>query len=144
MKIKGATYTPETLRAEFLRLFRFGIVGLSAFFVNWIVVVLIVSAGLCGPLAANVVAFLTAFSVSYFGHRGWTFSGKARAGAGSFWRFAVVAGIGFLVNESSYYVLLDVYHIDYRIGLVFAVGLAAVCTYILSALWAFNAKEEAA
>lgn len=133
---------PRRWQADVLRLMRFGIVGLSAFAVNWLVVVAVVSTGWMNPLRANVVAFLVAFSVSYAGHRGWTFAGYGGRHTQSFPRFALVAVIGFLVNEGCYYLLLDKLRVDYRAGLVIAVGIAAVSTYVLSACWAFGGKGQ--
>jgi putative flippase GtrA len=56
-----------------LQLARFGVVGVAAMTVHWLVVMVLVPLGLL-PLIANMIAFAIAFNVSYIGHRNWTFA----------------------------------------------------------------------
>jgi len=63
--------------SELLRLFRFGIIGMTAAAVHYWVVVALVEFGGMAPLLANVGGFASAFWFSYFGHRHWTFAERA-------------------------------------------------------------------
>ena len=55
-------------------------------------------------------------------------------------KFILVALTGFVINEGCYALLLGMTTVDYRIGLIFALSLASVSTWLLSRHWAFNAK----
>ena len=79
----------------FWQLCRFGIVGVSAAVVNYLIVVVIVEYGHWQPLLANIVAYLLAFNVSYTGHRLFTFSHKAHEKS-SLTKFFVVSLTGFV------------------------------------------------
>lgn len=116
------------------QLARFGIVGVTAMAVHWLVVWLLVPRGLA-PLLANVIGFAVAFNVSYFGHRNWTFA-TSSAHSATFWRFLAVALCSFAVNEALYYVLLR--FLDYQLALAIVLIAVAALTFILSKLWAFS------
>lgn len=123
-------------------LLRFLIVGGLAFALHWSVVVLIVSQLKIMPVAANVAGFAVAFMLSYLGHKNWTFSAREQAYGRTFFRFAGVAVFGFAINEGLYAFLLHSFALDYRICLVFTLTVAAVATFVLSRLWAFDANRS--
>lgn len=115
----------------------FGIVGVTAMLVHWITVVILVPLGLI-PLLANIVAFLVAFQVSYWGHRSKTFRAHAIPHKKSLPRFFIVAAGSFTINEGMYFVLLRYTSLDYRVSLIIVLFSVAVLTFILSRQWAFN------
>ena len=117
------------------QLARFGIVGVGAMLVHWLVVRLLVPAGIM-PLLANVIGFGVAFNVSYFGHHNWTFPTDAGHRT-TFWRFLLVALCSFALNETMYFVLLR-QGMDYQIALAIVLVAVAVLTFILSKTWAFR------
>ena len=124
-------------------LVRFGVVGVAALLVHLASVALWwVPAGL-PPLVANVLAFLLAFSVSYLGHRHLTFRAGHVAHRQSLPRFFVVAGLGFAVNESLYFLLLHYTRLDYRLALLIVLGMVAAMTFILGKWWAFAGTAHA-
>ncbi|MET0377456.1 MAG: GtrA family protein [Spongiibacteraceae bacterium] len=116
------------------QLARFGVVGVAAMCVHWLVVRLLVPAGMA-PLLANVVGFGVAFNISYFGHRNWTFASDS-AHRATFWRFLTVALTSFALNEALYSVLLQ--FMDYSLALAIVLVAVSVLTFILSKLWAFR------
>jgi putative flippase GtrA len=116
------------------QLARFGLVGVTAMAVHWIVVWLLVPLGIA-PLLANLIGFATAFNVSYLGHRNWTFASD-RAHGTTFWRFLTVALSSFAINEALYFVLLK--FLDYRIALIIVLVAVAALTFVASKLWAFR------
>lgn len=119
------------------RLFRFGLVGCSAFLVHWLVVVLIVPLGL-EPLLANIVGYLTAFQVSYWGHRCCTFQAQALSHRQTLPRFLAVSVSSFAGNEFMYFLLLRYTQLDYRVSLVLVLAVVASATFLLSHNWAFR------
>lgn len=119
-----------------LQLARFGIVGVGAMLVHWLVVVAIVPLGI-KELIANVIGFAVAFNVSYFGHHYWTFGSSADTQT-TFKRFLVVAITSFIVNECLFSLLLRFTSLDYRLALAIVLIAVAGLTFVLSRLWAFR------
>lgn len=116
---------------------RFIIVGVSALLTHWLVVILLVSAAGLPPLLANVIAFLVAFNVSYFGHRHLTFNASERSHRQTLPRFATVAASSFLVNETLYWLLLNFTPLRYDLAMLLVLGTVAGMTYLLGKFWAF-------
>lgn len=117
------------------QLARFGVVGIAAMAVHWLVVAALVPLGLA-PLLANIVAFAVAFNVSYAGHRHWTFAATARHES-TFKRFLGVALLSFALNEILYYLLLRA-GLEYRVALFLVLVAVAALTFVLSRYWAFR------
>ncbi|MDR3413564.1 MAG: GtrA family protein [Formivibrio sp.] len=121
---------------------RFGGVGIAAMLVHMATVSLwLVPIGL-HPLMANVFAFLIAFAVSYFGHRHLTFRAGHVAHRQALPRFFAVACLGFMANESLYFLLLHYTLLDYRIALFIVLGTVAAMTFVLGKLWAFSSVAQ--
>lgn len=123
-------------RSGITQLARFGVVGVSAMAVHWLVVRLLVPAGLA-PLLANVLGFAISFNVSYFGHRSWTFDTDADHRS-TFWRFLSVALTSFALNESMYFLLLRFTALNYQVALGIVLLAVAALTFVLSKTWAFR------
>lgn len=118
-------------------LFWFGVVGLSALAAHYLLVsYLLVPFGLA-PLVANVIAFLLAFQVSYWGHRRLTFRATGVAHRQALPRFFAVACLSFAVNEAMYFALLHYTPLDYRSALLIVLFAVAALTFLLGKLWAF-------
>lgn len=125
------------------QLARFGVVGIAAMAVHWLMVAVLVPLGAL-PLIANVVAFAVAFNVSYIGHRNWTFATDTTVDVAvgdrgtPFKRFFGVALLSFVLNEILYYLLLRYTALDYRVALFIVLIAVAALTFILSRYWAFR------
>jgi putative flippase GtrA len=132
-----ATVTDLFLRIP--RSVRFLVIGGLAFLTHLVCVLIVVGQFAVPPLAANCLGFIAAFSLSYFGHKNWTFSAGSHGHSTAFSRFAIVAIVGFAINEGLYAVLLKVFALDYRLSLVATLCAAAASTFILSRNWAFHA-----
>jgi putative flippase GtrA len=114
----------------------FGFVGTTALIVHWLTVALLVPQGMA-PLSANVVGFLIAFQISYWGHRHFTFQKKHVPWTETLPRFFIVAVLSFLVNEAMYYMLLTYTQLNYRLSLFLVLALVAILTFVMSRQWAF-------
>jgi putative flippase GtrA len=119
-----------------LQLARFGVVGVAAMAVHWLVATTLVPLGL-QPLIANVIGFAVAFNVSYWGHRNWTFEAEAGHQT-TFWRFCAVACASFVLNECLYYLLLTYTRLQYQVALAIVLIAVAALTFVLSRHWAFR------
>ncbi|MBX9915218.1 MAG: GtrA family protein [Pseudomonadaceae bacterium] len=120
----------------------FGVVGISALLVHFLLVLLLVPLGL-PPLLANVLAYLLAFQVSYWGHRLKTFDAAHLPHSQTLPRFFAVASLSFLLNEGLYYLLLRFTPLDYRLALLIVLFCVALVTFVLSRLWAFSGRQVA-
>ena len=120
---------------------QFALVGGAAAVTHLAVVWLVVAATGLAPLAANVVAFLVAFVVSYNGHALLTFSAAQVHGWSAMARFFAVACLSFVVNELLYAAALRWLPWHYVLSLALVLVLVAVGTFVLSKFWAFKARS---
>ena len=124
-------------------LFRFGVVGVLATIVHYIVAILSVEAAGLVPLVANVIAFGCAFPVSFVGHLNWTFrdqtDGHSAADRRHYWgKFFATALAGLAVSQLVVFVLADALDIYHRIAFAAALVLAPTTVFVLSKFWAFR------
>ncbi|WP_353367136.1 GtrA family protein [Acidovorax sp. FG27] len=118
---------------------QFMLVGGAAAATHLAVVGLAVSLAGMPPLAANVIAFLVAFVVSYQGHALLTFASAQARGWAVVARYFAVASLSFVVNELLYFIALRWLHWHYLWSLFGVLVLVAVGTFVLSKFWAFKA-----
>ena len=116
---------------------RFAVVGAAATALHVAGAALAFQAG-ATPLAANGLAFVVAFTLSWAGHAFWTFRDlDGRSRAASLWRFALVSLLALALGQALVWALVE------RGNLPFAWGLAAVVlavpatTFAGARLWAF-------
>lgn len=123
---------------------RFIVVGTSAAAVHWAVVRCAVEWFGLVPLVANVLGWMIAFSVSFSGHRLWTFSDTTSLDTGqSLGRFLIVSLTGFMINEATYAVLLQFGWLPYDLTLAVVLVLVAGGTFVVSRAWAFRSARPA-
>jgi len=106
----------QALASQLTRLpqpLQFALVGGCAAATHLAVVALLVQLTQMPPLAANVLAFLVAFVVSYNGHALFTFSAARARGWPVVARFFAVACLSFVANELLYYIALNWLHWHY-------------------------------
>jgi len=118
---------------------QFAAVGGAAAATHLAVVALLVQLAGMLPLAANGVAFLVAFVVSYNGHALLTFARARARGWAVVARYFAVASLSFAANELLYYLALHWLHWHYFWSLAGVLVLVAVGTFVLSKFWAFKA-----
>ena len=107
-------------------------VGVLAAIVHYAVLVAVVELGLAAPVPANLAAYVAGGVVSYGLTRRHVFrSDRAHSEAG--WRFAAVAGAGFLLTGLFTHLFHD------RLGAPYL--LAALMTTAVVMLWSFAANR---
>ncbi|AWB33537.1 GtrA family protein [Orrella marina] len=119
------------------QLFWFVVVGTSSALVHWLVVVALVTHFTMNPLLANVAGWLIAFVVSFTGHYQLTFRHQNTAALSAVRRFFALSASGFLINETSYALLLTYTSINYEWLLAGVLIGVAFLTFVASKLWAF-------
>ena len=120
----------------------FGAVGLAASLMHVIVGLTLVHTGTLAPFSANIVAFLSAFLISYFGHRRYSFDSSAKHSR-SLPRFLAVALLGLVLNQILVWIVVDRLGFAYAYCLVLLVTVVPAVTYVLSRYWAFSDIEDA-
>lgn len=111
---------------------RFGVVGTCAAFVHMLVLFLVVHFDRINPLLANVVAFLVAFNVSYFGHRFITFRKKTLNLPKSMTKCFGVAVGGFVLNESLFYLFYQIFALPYLLAIFIVLLIVPMFTFLFS------------
>jgi putative flippase GtrA len=122
----------------FKQIMCFGIIGTTAAFVNFSLVVLLVEIGSMQPLYANMIAFIFAFQVSYFGHRYWTFQDTTTNHSAAVPRLLIVAGSNFFANMSLFYFFLNSLHLPYTLALLLVMTILPIITFTFGKFWVFR------
>lgn len=122
----------------FWQLTRFGIVGVSAALVHFSIVILLVESDSMEPLIANVIGFCTAFQISYWGHRMWTFSGTTQKHTVTFSRLLLVSILAFIVNEGMFYVFMQQFAFPYPLALILVLSILPLIIFTINKLWVFE------
>lgn len=121
---------------------RFIAVGTAAALVHWGVVSAIVQTLHWHPLIANVLGWIVALQVSFFGHHRMTFQGHGVPLWQSATRFSAISAGGFAINELAYAAMLRWSDQSYQVSLAIVLLGVAVLTYLLSSRWAFLARSQ--
>ncbi|MBX9297679.1 GtrA family protein [Chromobacterium piscinae] len=124
------------------QLFWFGVVGVSAMLLHFALVTLVLVPMGVPPLVANVLGFLGAFQLSYWGHRRFTFEAGHVPHRQALPRFFGVSCLSFCVNEAMYFALLRLTPLDYRVSLAIVLFAVAALTFLLGKLWAFASAPQ--
>ncbi|MBE7941047.1 MULTISPECIES: GtrA family protein [Ramlibacter] len=123
------------------RLAWFVAVGCAAAATHFLVVLALVSLLGAAPLAANVLGWLVAFTVSFAGHWNLTFRASGAPLAQAAGRFFLVSAAGFGANELAYALLLRLGGLRYDVALALVLVGVAVMTWLLSSRWAFRGRR---
>jgi len=126
----------KKLQETFWQLARFGIIGVLAAVTHYLIAISLTQQQMAAAWA-NLIAFVIAFWVSYFGHRYFSFDAGDIAHQQTLPRFILVAVFGFIFNETLLLLMLHYTAITIDIGLPFIILLTAVLTFIFSRFFAF-------
>lgn len=119
------------------QLMRFGVIGGLAAVTHYCIAIYLTDQQVAAAWA-NLVAFIIAFWVSYFGHRYFSFDAGDVSHQQTLPRFILVAVFGFILNESLLLLMLHFTKISIALGLPFIIVITAIFTFILSRQFAFN------
>jgi len=132
----GGTIFQQT-KQEVLTLSRFSIVGIAAAFVHIGIVWALISQLGIEALSANLMAFLTAFFVSFTGQYAWTFRSK-RNWRSALIRFFLISLLGFVLNNIVLITILDLGIMRDSLAAVLSAGIIPAVTYLAGRFWAFK------
>lgn len=115
---------------------RFGVVGVGASVTHLLCALGLMEFGGLNVYAANLIAFVLALAVSYIGHHRWTFRRENQHGQ-HLPRFAVVAILGFVLNQAIIFLVVGILAAPYWLGIVVVVVIVPPLVYGLCRIWAF-------
>ena len=123
--------------AHIFQLARFTTTGAAAALTHYSIVMLLFKRNI-ELQYANLIAFLLAYWVSYFGHRIFTFKAQHISHRQTLPKFTLVAGLGFLFNES--FLLLSNLYFSIPISTLvcLAIVLTSIVTFLLNRFFAFQ------
>lgn len=121
------------------RVVLFGLVGITASVVHFLLAAALFSHLSINLFLANVFGFLLAFSVSYLGHYYLTFRSR-QVHRTAVRRFMMTALTGFAVNNLCLGLLTWVIGYESQWSLAAAILVAAAAVYVLSGRWAFAVR----
>ena len=123
--------------AHIFQLARFTTTGAAAALTHYSIVMLLFKRNIALQYA-NLVAFLLAYWVSYFGHRIFTFKAQHISHRYTLPKFTLVAGLGFLFNES--FLLLSNLYFSAPVSTLVCVAivLTSIVTFLLNRFFAFQ------
>ncbi|SEO28734.1 MULTISPECIES: GtrA family protein [Acinetobacter] len=123
--------------AHIFQLARFTTTGAAAALTHYSIVMLLFKRNIALQYA-NLIAFLLAYWVSYFGHRIFTFKAQHIAHRQTLPKFTLVAGLGFLFNES--FLLLSNLYFSTPVSTLVCVAivLTSIVTFLLNRFFAFQ------
>lgn len=116
---------------------RFGLVGIAATAVHTLIALVLTATDVAHPLVANLIAFLTAFTVSFLGHHLWSFRG-GRRWARRMIRFLAIALAGLAANSTALAGWLAWVPLPEELGIVVTVALIPLVSYLGARFWAFS------
>ena len=93
-------------------------------------------------IGAKGVAFTIGSLSSYINNRRWTFNQPSRAHFKEVFRFYSVAGVGIIINMSSFYFLLQKVHIYDLLGVIIATSMSFVWNFTMSKYFVFTNKSD--
>lgn len=119
----------------------FAAIGAIAAAVHYVVAVGLEAADFLKAADANILGFIAAFPVSYFGHRLYSFSHLTNKHTDALPRFFAVALLGFLGNQFLVLSALKYTAMPFWLALGLVMVAIAISTYLLSRFWAFKGNK---
>ncbi|WP_366520774.1 GtrA family protein [Pseudomonas citronellolis] len=126
---------------ECLRVLRFAVVGSLATLIHILVAWGLITQTAQPAILANLVAFLSAFGLSFAGNYYWTFRRPGRRRRAML-RFFLIAFSAFLVNNLVLAYFLRSQRLPVASSVILAALVIPLITYTLSRLWGFRLSHS--
>ncbi len=118
----------------------FVVVGVAAAVVHYGLLIALVEIRGVRPVPATLAGYVAGGVVSYVLNRRHTYrSDRPHEEAG--WRFAVVAGVGFVLTSVFMYLLHDLAGLHYLLAQVLTTGVVLVWSFVAHRIWTFGAAK---
>ncbi len=130
-----------------IEIITFALVGIAASVMHFVVTISAIEELGILIWRANILGFVAALPVSYFGHSFFTFAAK-RYGRKqavtqqSMRRFFITASIGFATNQTSVVLFAERLGYSHRAVVLLTIVGVALFLFVASKLWAFSESQE--
>ena len=123
--------------SRFEQFMRFAMVGGIATAMQYVILVVLVHAGLAGAVAASSIGFAASSLANYALNRSFTFR-SSKAHSDALPRFFVVAMLGLALNAGLMWLFNVLIGIHYLIAQVLATGGTLLWNFALNRIWTFS------
>lgn len=123
------------------QLSRFGMVGGVATLVNSILFIVLVNTLNIQPLLANLLAFLFAFLISYFGHSWWTFDHREHSKE-KLAKFLTTSSLGLLINSCFVWILMHRLHQTAYVATAPMICITPLLIFFINRSWVFKTRTR--
>jgi len=128
--------------ANWVELFKFGVVGASGYVINLAVFAALVEGAGIHHIPGAVGAFLVAVTNNFIWNRHWTFDAADGHAGHQAWRFVAVSMAGLGVNLAALTLLVDVAGVSELPGQALAVAIAMPVNFIANKMWTFHWRSD--
>ena len=124
--------------ANWVELFKFGVVGATGYVINLIVFAALVEGLDVHHIPAAIGAFVVAVTNNFVWNRHWTFDAAGGHAGQQAWRFLAVSVGGLGVNLIALTLLVDVAGLPELPGQALAVAIAMPVNFVANKMWTFR------
>ncbi len=115
-------------------------VGLAAVAAHYGALIALVELAHWRPVPATLVGYVAGGLVSYALNRRHTFTTQRSHGQAG-WRFAAVAGVGFLITYAAMHVFVERLHAPYLAAQFVTTGVVMVWSFLAHKYWSFADRQ---
>lgn len=123
-------------------LFRYGIVGVVASVVHYLIAYFFFSTFQINYLLAHFFGFVFGLFTAYFGHYFYSFK-DSKSHSERFPKFLVLSLAALILHQGGAYSLVNFAHLDYKTRVLpLLVVIVPVFTFLLNKFWVFSSPDE--
>lgn len=127
---------------SFIEVTRFGIVGLAATAMHYLVLTVLVELVRIPPTPANGLAFLCALGITYLGQSLRVFRKRSQHGVSQVLRFIVSLAVGLLSNMAIMAISVHAFKLDYQTGFLLALIFVPMLSFMINRSWVFREPQR--
>ncbi len=135
----GAPVAEPVMKLLARQFVAFSGVGVLAAVVHYSVLVALVESGVAEPVFANLSAYVAGGIASYGLSRRYAFRSE-RAHSEATWRFALVAGVGFLLTGFFTHLFHDRFGAPYVVAALMTTGVVLFWSFAAHKMWTFRSR----
>ncbi|HOV08860.1 MAG TPA: GtrA family protein [Spirochaetota bacterium] len=133
---KSFIFFKEQHREEFIRIFRFGIIGVLNTIVFFVLFFILFNVMKLHYLSATSIAYILATINSFVFNRSWTFESYGDTNR-KFVKFFIVNILSIIVNSLSMFVLVDLIHLHPWLSQFITICFTMCVNYLGNRFWTF-------
>ena len=117
---------------------RYGVVGVIGASIHFGTVILLVEEFRLNPVFSTAAGFSIVVAISYILNKHWTFKIVSKGKSYRFLKYIVVSCLGFGINVSIMYYVVNIAHWSYILGQSIVTVVIPVSNFTLNKFWTFS------